>query len=86
MNSIMNIKRKSIIKSADWLMLARKYKLTGQEVKVAYEICKGLSDKEIQQVLGIKKGTLDSHINRLYIRVGVNTRINLLLQFLTDIG
>lgn len=56
--------------------------LTPKEKEVLHLILKGLNNSEIESKLFISKSTLKTHINRLFSKVGVKTRIELIFKFI----
>lgn len=54
-----------------------KTKLTRREFEVAVEIAKGLSYKEIADVLNISTGTVNQHLKSVYVKLGIESRAQL---------
>jgi DNA-binding NarL/FixJ family response regulator len=52
-------------------------KLTRREFEVAVEIAKGLSYKEIADVLSISTGTVNQHLKSVYVKLGIESRAQL---------
>lgn len=55
--------------------------LSEREIQVLKEILSGKSNREIEKELFIEKSTLKSHINRIYKKLGVSTREELMQRF-----
>lgn len=72
----------SPVGTSQWSRIKTKYGLSRREIDVCKEICCGCSDKQVADMLGIAKGTIDGHVHNIYLKVGVHTRIRLLLRFL----
>lgn len=49
-------------------------------------IAAGLSNKEIAQSLGVSPRTVDTHLQRLYVRHGVHSRASLVAKWLLEGG
>ncbi|GEM_PF-7036481 len=55
--------------------------LSEREVEVMNSILQGMTNKEIQESLFIEKSTLKSHINRIYRKLEVSNRQELILKY-----
>jgi len=53
--------------------------LTPLQIDVIYWIAQGKTDREIGQILGISPKTVNYHVERLKQRMGVSTRIQLVI-------
>ncbi len=51
--------------------------LTDRELEVARLVSRGLSNREIAEHLGIKAKTVSSHLDNIYLRLGVGSRVAL---------
>ena len=60
-----------------FLVLCAKFHLSEREVQVARLHCQGLTYEQIGESLFIAKRTVDTHVQRIYLKTGVNTKINL---------
>lgn len=58
------------------------YGLSNKESEVLILILKGLNNKDIEDNLCIAKSTLKTHINRIFSKVGVKTRLELIYKFI----
>jgi DNA-binding NarL/FixJ family response regulator len=54
--------------------------LTKRETEVINEIVKGLSYKEISNILNISYDTVNDHIKKIYQKMGVNSKVELVLK------
>lgn len=70
----------------NWSFLQQKYHLSARELQVAVCICSGCSNKQVAESLGVEVNTAKLYIRNLYRRAGVNNKIMLLLNFLSDIS
>lgn len=62
----------------DWEAVANKFKLTIREVELTQLVCKGLSNPEIAEKLFITDNTVKHHLNKIYKKVGVKSRFELI--------
>ena len=71
----------------DWLIIMREvndaaviealglcFKLTGREAEVLYWVIKGKTNKDIGEILGSSPATAKKHLERIYVKMGVETR------------
>jgi len=54
------------------------YKISKREFEVIEQIDKGLTNKEIGEELGISVNTVNNHVSKVFTKVGVRSRIDLL--------
>jgi two-component system nitrate/nitrite response regulator NarL len=57
----------------------KKINLTGKEREIVSFICHGYRNKEIASKLSISEQTIKSHCNRIYKKIGVSGRLQLVL-------
>lgn len=57
--------------------------LTKRESEILNEIVKGRMLKEMISSLGISQGTLNTHMRRLYRKLGVNSRTEIMARYLS---
>lgn len=73
--------------SGDWLLILREVsdgavietmrlalKLTAREAEVLYWVVKGKTNKDIGDILGSSPATAKKHLERIYVKLGVETR------------
>jgi CheY-like chemotaxis protein/DNA-binding CsgD family transcriptional regulator len=71
----------------DWLIVMREvsdtavidticltFKLTGKEAEVLYWVVKGKTNKDIGDILGSSPMTVKKHLERIFVKLGVETR------------
>ena len=71
----------------DWLIIMREandaaviealglcFKLTSREAEVLYWVIKGKTNKDIGEILGSSPATAKKHLERIYVKMGVETR------------
>lgn len=51
--------------------------LSARQIEVACMVAKGLRSAEIADALGIRTKTVHSHLNQIYVRLGINSRASL---------
>ncbi len=54
--------------------------LTAREKEIVYLVAAGLSNRAIAQQLGITERTVKSHVSNLFVKLGVNSRTELILN------
>ena len=72
---------------ADWLIIMREvsdaaaieamrlfFKLTAREAEVLYWVVKGKTNRDIGEILGSSPATAKKHLERIYVKLGVETR------------
>ena len=73
--------------SSDWLIVMREisedaiveamslsFKLTAREAEVLYWVVKGKTNRDIAEILGASPATVKKHLERVYVKLGVETR------------
>ena len=55
-----------------------KFEISPRESQIVYEICNGLSNKEIADTLFISLQTVKDHTHRIYIKTNVKSRVQLI--------
>ena len=79
--------RRQAGEGADWLIIMREvsdaaaieamrlfFKLTGREAEVLYWVVKGKTNRDIGEILGSSPATAKKHLERVYVKLGVETR------------
>ena len=54
--------------------------LTRQELRIANMVCKGMSNKEIANILGVGIKTIKAHLTHVYSKQGVKNRLELIVK------
>lgn len=73
------------INAQQWSFLQRKYHFTPRELQLAIAVCRGCNNKQIAEKLEIAEYTAETHLRNVYRKVGVNSKVSLLLNFPEDI-
>jgi len=55
--------------------------LTERQREIAMLACQGLSNRELAQLLGLAEGTIKIHLNAIYTKLGVRSKIALMVRF-----
>ncbi len=64
----------------------KKYDISPRETDIIREICNGLSNKEISEILFISLQTVKDHTHRIYIKTNVRSRVQLINRVKEEIG
>jgi DNA-binding NarL/FixJ family response regulator len=73
-----------LLNKKQWIYVQNRYNLTPRERQIAELICQGLTNGSIAKVLRIKPGTVKTHTRNIYRKVHVESKIAMLLRFVTD--
>lgn len=71
--------------SIDRTLLTQKHGLSRREAEISLLICKGLTDKEIAEILGASFSTVRTHIKHIFSKLDVTTRSELIFALLQDL-
>lgn len=80
-----SVSSKSILPPLDavlWRAVVKELKLSEQQARVVALVLQTKGDKEIRDELGIALGTVRTHIERIYARLGVHDRLQLAVKVL----
>lgn len=66
-----------------WAEVASSLRLSPQQVRVVEALLRGMRDKQIARVTGLAVPTVRTHFDRIFRRVGVRDRVELLLKIFT---
>jgi DNA-binding CsgD family transcriptional regulator len=69
----------SILTPAEWQFLTTEWNLSARQLQILQGLFRGMSDKAISTQLAISPHTYRTHLRRLYNRLGVRDRQELLL-------
>lgn len=73
-----------LLNNKQWLYVQSRYNLTPRERQIAELICQGLRNGGIARALRIKTGTVKTHTRNIFRKVRVESKIAMLLRFVTD--
>ena len=69
-----------------WSYIQRRYHISPRELEVVKLVCRGLSNKEMAEILKVKQGTIKTHMKNIYRRIHVKNKVALLLRFMADVS
>lgn len=72
-----------LLNKKQWHYVQNRYSLTPRERQIAELICQGHRNGRIAKLLRIKPGTVKTHTRNIYRKVRVESKIAMLLRFLT---
>lgn len=61
----------------DKTLFRTRYKITEREMEIIGLVLSGLTSREISGMLNVTKRTVDTHVNNIYNKLGVNNRMEL---------
>ena len=67
--------------NSEWDSLAEQFGLSKRQTEVARLICRGCTNETIADRLGLSKATIRVYTDGLFKRVGVQSRLALLVRF-----
>jgi DNA-binding CsgD family transcriptional regulator len=70
----------SFISELGWRCLARKLKLSDREIEIARAVLKDQTERAIARRLGISPHTVHTHLERLYRKLQVSSRLELAVR------
>ena len=65
---------------AKWQQLIRMLELPPQQVRIVELILRNRCDKQIAAAMGLKKPTVRTYVQRIFTRIGVSDRLELVLK------
>ncbi len=66
--------------SASWMAVVETLQLAPQQARIVELILRGLRDKQIAAELGLGVPTVRTYLKRVFVRVGVQDRVELVLR------
>ena len=69
-----------LLTEAEWEDVRRELQLTPQQARVVELILQGMRDKQIAAALGLSLPTVRTHLRRLFSRIGISDRVELVLR------
>ena len=76
----MGVPNREIYTKAEWKRLARELRLPPRQMQITRHIMRGCGDKQIAEALGISVATVRTHLGRLFKRLEVDDRCELILH------
>lgn len=74
-------RRPSFLSHQDWCLLIQTLCLSPRETEISNLILTGHSEREIADLLAISTHTVHSHLERMYRKLNVHTRCDLVMAF-----
>ncbi|HRX85993.1 MAG TPA: helix-turn-helix transcriptional regulator [Phycisphaerae bacterium] len=71
-----------LLTDVKWLHVEQAYRLTGQELTALRLLCRGYSNQQLAEHLGIALPTVRSHLRALYRKFDRRDRIGVLLELI----
>jgi len=71
-----------IISSSDWKRVAKRVALPPRQLEIAQQIMQGCGDRQIAERLGVKVPTVRTHLGRMYAKLKVQNRSQLILYLI----
>jgi DNA-binding CsgD family transcriptional regulator len=65
---------------ADIVAFRRRYRLSGREGQIVELVCRGAANRDIARTLGITVATAKKHLGRIFDKVGVDSRAQLMAR------
>ena len=72
-----------LLNEKQWLYIQKRHHLTTRERQIAELVCRGLRNSDIAETLNITPGTIKTHIRNIYRKTRVNSKIEMLLKFVS---
>jgi DNA-binding NarL/FixJ family response regulator len=74
----------ALLSETDWAEAARALRLSGRELQIVRGVFDNCKETAIATDLGIASRTVDTHMERLYRKLTVNTRVALVLRVMEE--
>jgi len=71
-----------LLNENQWFFIRKRFRMSPRELEVARLVCRGLTNEEISQKLGISSETVKTHLRNVYRRIHVQRKLDMLLKFL----
>ncbi|MBK9126988.1 MAG: helix-turn-helix transcriptional regulator [Phycisphaerales bacterium] len=76
--------RVEVISEAGWERIRQHFSLTNRQVEIARLLCRALTNKQIADLLDITSDTVHVHLRDIFRRVGVDSRLGLVVEFVRE--
>ncbi len=74
----------SLFCSAEWALICESLDLTHRESEIVQAVLDDMSESDIAQNLGISRHTVHAHIERVYGKLGVSSRLQLVVRIFVE--
>jgi DNA-binding NarL/FixJ family response regulator len=78
------VPRSSMLSDAAWLAIAGSLDLSKRQIEIIHSVFDDATEYTIGQDLGISLHTVHTHLERIYHKLGVHDRIELVLRVLAE--
>ena len=68
-----------------WHYFQRRYRMSPRELDVARLVCSGLTNGDIAGTLGVRPGTVKTHLRSIFGKTHTRSKITMLLTFVDDV-
>ena len=69
-----------LLTNAEWARVIRSLQLSPQQARIVALILRGYKDKQIAKELSLNRYTIRTYLKRIFIRLGIDDRIMLVLH------
>jgi len=81
---LMAISKNKMLSAAAWKQLAQGLGMSPRQKQIARCLFTGLGDKQIAQELGVSVPTVRTHLSRLFAKLDVGDRVELILHLMNQ--
>jgi DNA-binding NarL/FixJ family response regulator len=78
------VPRSSMLSGAAWVAIAGSFDLSKRQIEIIHAVLDDATEYTIGQDLGISLHTVHTHLERIYHKLGVHDRIELVLRVLAE--
>ena len=78
------ISGQSMFSDDEWTLLGELLHLSGKELAIVKHVFDDKSDCEIARELGISRHTVNTHLGRLYRKLGVHSRLHVVIAIFSE--
>ncbi len=72
--------KSELFSASEWLEIVNELRVSPRQAEVIWQLLQGRSDKQIARQLGLSVGTVRTHLDRLFLRFGLQDRSELILH------
>ena len=74
----------TVFSRSQWLAVARSLRLSGREFQIVQGVFSDQTDEAIAQELGISPHTVHTHVKRLYQKLEITSRVQLVIRVMAE--
>jgi DNA-binding CsgD family transcriptional regulator len=75
-----NVTQDELFSPSEWSEIVNDLGISQRQADVIWELLQGRSDKQIARQLGLSVGTVRTHLDRLFLRFGMQDRSELIIH------